>query len=171
MRHCIRAAEVFPDEPILSALRRELSWTHLKMLMYVEDSLKRDFYIELCRLERWSSRQLQERMQSMLFERSALSRQPDEVMRREVAHLRDARQMTPDLVLKDPYIIDFLGISDHYLARDLEDAILREMEQFWNLVLALHSSCARSGCQSTMTTSISTYCSTTANSSVLSRSN
>ncbi len=73
MRHCIRAAEVFPDESIFSALRRELSWTHLKMLMYVEDPLKRDFYIELCRLERWSSRQLQERMQSMLFERSALS--------------------------------------------------------------------------------------------------
>lgn len=73
LRHCIRAAEVFPDESIFSALRRELSWTHLKMLMYVEDPLKRDFYIELCRLERWSSRQLQERMQSMLFERSALS--------------------------------------------------------------------------------------------------
>ncbi|RIV54084.1 PDDEXK nuclease domain-containing protein [Burkholderia pseudomallei] len=78
----------------------------------------------------WSSRQLQERMQSMLFERSALSRQPDEVIRREVAHLRDAQQMTPDLVLKDPYILDFLGLNDHYLERDLEDAILREMEQF-----------------------------------------
>ncbi|MBU6489628.1 MAG: DUF1016 domain-containing protein, partial [Burkholderiales bacterium] len=64
LRHCMRAAEVFPDEAILSALRRELSWTHLKTLMYVEDPLKRDFYIELCRLERWSSRQLQERMQS-----------------------------------------------------------------------------------------------------------
>lgn len=62
LRHCIRAAEVFPDETILSALQRELSWTRLKMLMYVEDPLKRDVYIELCRLERWSSRQLQERM-------------------------------------------------------------------------------------------------------------
>ncbi len=48
-----RAAEVFLDEAILSALLRELSWTHLKTLMYVEDPLKRDFYIELCRLERW----------------------------------------------------------------------------------------------------------------------
>ncbi|KGU79523.1 hypothetical protein Y038_3803 [Burkholderia pseudomallei MSHR543] len=130
MRHCIRVAEVFPDEPILSALQRELSWTHLKTLMYVDDPLKRDFYIELCRLEHWSSRQLQERMQSMLFERSALSRQPDEVIRREVAHLRDVQQMTPDLVLKDPYILDFLGLNDHYLERDLEDAILCEMEQF-----------------------------------------
>lgn len=68
-------------------------------------------------------------MQSMLFERSALSRQPDEVIRREVAHLRDAQQLTPGLVLKDPYILDFLGLNDHYLERDLEDAILREMEQ------------------------------------------
>ena len=130
LRHCMRAAEVFPDEAILSALRRELSWTHLKTLMYVEDPLKRDFNIELCRLEHWSSRQLQERMQSMLFERSALSRQPDEVVRREVAHLRDAQQVTPDLLLKDPYVLDFLGLNDHYLERDLEDAILREMEQF-----------------------------------------
>lgn len=64
LRHWICAVEVFPDESILSALRRELSWTHLKMLMSVDDPLKRDFYIELCRLERWSSRQLQERMQA-----------------------------------------------------------------------------------------------------------
>ena len=69
-------------------------------------------------------------MQSMLFERSALSRQPDEVVRGEIAHLREAQQVTPDLVRKDPYILDFLGLNDHYLERDLEDAILREMEQF-----------------------------------------
>lgn len=57
LRHCVRAAEVFPDEAILSALLRELSWTYLKTLMYVDDPLKCDFYIELCRLKRWSSRQ------------------------------------------------------------------------------------------------------------------
>lgn len=130
LRHCMRMAEVFPDEAILSALRRELSWTHLKTLMYVDDPHKRDFYIELCRLERWSSRQLQERMQSMLFERSALSRQPDAVIQHELAHLRDTQQLSPALVLKDPYVLDFLGLNDHYLERDLEDAILREMEQF-----------------------------------------
>jgi predicted nuclease of restriction endonuclease-like (RecB) superfamily len=102
LRHCLRAAEIFPDEPIFSAVRRELSWTHLKTLMYVDDPLKRNFYVELCRLERWSSRQLQERIQSMLFERSAISRKPTEVIRQELSDLR----------------------------RDLEDAILREMEQF-----------------------------------------
>jgi predicted nuclease of restriction endonuclease-like (RecB) superfamily len=130
LRHCVRAADVFSDDKILSALRRELSWTHLKTLIYIDDSLKRDFYIELCRLERWSSRQLQERMESMLFERSALSRKSPEVIRHELSNLRDAKQLAPDLVLKDPYVLDFLGLNDRYLERDLEDAILREMEQF-----------------------------------------
>jgi predicted nuclease of restriction endonuclease-like (RecB) superfamily len=130
LRHCLRAAEVFPDEAILSAVRRELSWTHLKTLIYVDDPLKRDFYVELCRLERWSSRQLQERIQSMLFERSAISHKPSDVIHHELSQLRDAQQVTPDLVLKDPYLLDFLGLNDRYLERDLEDAILREMEQF-----------------------------------------
>lgn len=58
-----------------------MSGTHIKTLMYVDDPLKRDFYTELCRLERWSVRQLQQRLQSLLFERSALSRQPEEAIR------------------------------------------------------------------------------------------
>jgi predicted nuclease of restriction endonuclease-like (RecB) superfamily len=130
LRHCMRAAEVFPDEGILSALRRELSWTHLKTLMYIDDPLRRDYYIELCRLERWSSRQLHERIQSMLFERSALSRKPDDLIRNELSQLKETRELTPEVVLKDPYVLDFLGLNDRYLERDLEDAILREMEQF-----------------------------------------
>lgn len=130
LRHCLRAAEAFPDEAIFSAVRRELSWTHLKTLIYIDDSLKRDFYTELCRLEHWSTRQLQERVQSMLFERSALSRKSTDVIQQELVQLRNTQQVTPDLVLKDPYVLDFLGLNDRYLERDLEDAILREMEQF-----------------------------------------
>jgi predicted nuclease of restriction endonuclease-like (RecB) superfamily len=130
LRHCLRVAEIFPDEAIFSAARRELSWTHIKILMYVDDTLKREFYLELCRLERWSSRQLQERIQSMLFERSALSRKPTEMIQQELSQLRDTQQLTPGLLLKDPYLLDFLGLNDRYLERDLEDAILREMEQF-----------------------------------------
>ena len=74
----IRFAEVFADEEKVSALRRQLSWTHIKSLIYLDNPLKPDFYIELCQLEGWSSRQLQERIQSMLFERSAISRQPQQ---------------------------------------------------------------------------------------------
>ena len=64
LRHCIRLAEVFPQSEILSTLRRELSWSHLKAVIYIDDPLKRDFYLEICRVEHWSVRQLQERIQS-----------------------------------------------------------------------------------------------------------
>ncbi|WP_096724135.1 PDDEXK nuclease domain-containing protein [Paraburkholderia acidicola] len=130
LRHCLRVAEVFPDEQIVSALRRQLSWTHLKTLIYIDDPLKRDFYIELCRAERWSSRQLLERVNSLLFERSALSRKPEDTIRHELSLLRSEQPTPPDVVLKDPYVLDFLGLSDRFLEGDLEDAILREMEQF-----------------------------------------
>ncbi|MDP2222790.1 YhcG family protein [Nitrosomonas sp.] len=130
IRHCLRAAETFPDEAIVSALRGQLSWTHIKTLMYLDDPIKRDFYIELCRLEGWSSRQLQERMNSLLFERSAISRKPDETIRHDLQTLRKENKPSPDLLLKDPYVLDFLGLNDRYLEKDLEDAILREIEQF-----------------------------------------
>lgn len=73
MRHCLHFAETFAEEQIVSTLRRQLSWTHIKTLMYIDDPLKREFYIEIAQLERWSVRQLQERINSMLFERTALS--------------------------------------------------------------------------------------------------
>jgi predicted nuclease of restriction endonuclease-like (RecB) superfamily len=130
LRHCLRLAETFPNDEILSPLRRELTWTHIKTLMYVSDPIKRDFYIELCRLERWSSRQLQERMNSLLFERTAISRKPTETIAHDLQQLRNDQQLSPDLLLKDPYLLDFLGLNDRYLEKDLEDAILRELEQF-----------------------------------------
>lgn len=130
LRHCLHFAGTFADEQILSTLRRELSWTHIKTLMYIDEPLKRDFYIEICCLEGWSSRQLQERINSMLFERTALSRKPEETIRHDLEQLRQGQQVSPDLLLKDPYILDFLDLSDRYLEKDLEDAILREIEKF-----------------------------------------
>lgn len=130
LRHMIRFAAVYPDEAIVSALRRQLTWTHLRTVIYIEDPLKRDFYAEMCRIERWSTRTLQSRMDSMLYERTALSRKPEELIRQELEALRSEDRLTPDLVFRDPYILDFLGLRDRYLEKDLEDAILRELEQF-----------------------------------------
>jgi predicted nuclease of restriction endonuclease-like (RecB) superfamily len=130
LRHCLRFNEVFPDQEIVSALRRQLSWTHIKSLIYIEDALKRDFYLEMSKLERWSVRQLQERINSQLFERTALSKKPDETIRHDLEQLRTEGTVSPELLLKDPYILDFLGLKDRYLERDLEDAILRELETF-----------------------------------------
>ena len=130
LRHMVRFAEVFPDEEIVSALRRQLSWTHFKLIIYLDDQLKRDFYAEMCRIERWSSRTLEKKIGSMLFERTALSKKPDKLIRQELEALREEDKLTPDLVFRDPYILDFLGLRDSYAEKDLEAAILREMEAF-----------------------------------------
>jgi predicted nuclease of restriction endonuclease-like (RecB) superfamily len=130
LRHMLRFAEVFPDIQIVSAVRRQLSWTHFRSLIYIDDPLKRDFYLQMCQQEGWSTRTLQERLDSMLFERTAISKQPEHLLTQELASQRQTGELTPALVLKDPYVLDFLGLNDRYLEKDLEDAILRELEQF-----------------------------------------
>ncbi len=130
LRHMLRFAEVFEAEEIVYALSRHLSWTHLRSLIYIDDPLKREFYLQMCRSEGWSTRTLQGRLDSMLFERSVLSRKADELLSAELAALREQDELGPNLVLKDPYILDFLGLHDRYLEKDLEDAILRELENF-----------------------------------------
>jgi hypothetical protein len=114
LRHCLHFAETFPDEQIVSTLRRQLSWTHIKTLMYIDEPLEREFYVEIAQLERWSVRQLQERINSMLYERTALSRKPEETIRHDLEQLRQTQQVSPDLLLKDPYILDFLDLSDRF---------------------------------------------------------
>ena len=123
-------ALAFPDKEIVSALRRQLSWTHLRMVIYMDDPLKRAFYVEICRLEKWSSRQLQERIQSMLFERTAISKKPEQTILNDLALLKDEQTLSPDLVFKDPYFLDFLGLSDTYSENDLETAIIVELQRF-----------------------------------------
>lgn len=126
----IRFAEVFPDEGVVRALVPALSWTHLRQIIYIDDPLKRDFYADMCRVERWSTRTLQQKIDSMLFERTALSKKPERLVGKELALLRSEDRMTPDLVFRDPYILDFLRLKDTYSEADLEAAILREMEWF-----------------------------------------
>ena len=130
LRRMIRFAEAFPDEEIVAALRRQLSWTHFKALIAIKDPLKRDFYAEMCRVERWSTRTLSIKLDSMLYERTAISKKPEEVAKAELATLRTEDRLTPDLVFRDPYILDFLGLKNRYLEKDLEDAILCELETF-----------------------------------------
>jgi predicted nuclease of restriction endonuclease-like (RecB) superfamily len=84
----------------------------------------------MCRLEQWSVRTLQAKVQGMLFERTALSKKPEELARKELAALRDEDKMTPDLVFRSPYFLDFLGLSDTFSEKDLENSILRDLELF-----------------------------------------
>jgi predicted nuclease of restriction endonuclease-like (RecB) superfamily len=107
-----------------------LGWSHFKEIIPLKDDLQRDCYAEMCRVDRWSVRTLREKINSMLYERTAISKKPAEVAKAELAALRREDQLTPELVFRDPYILDFLGLQDRYLEKDLEDAILRELETF-----------------------------------------
>jgi len=130
LRHMMRFAESFPSEEIVSTLSRQLAWSHFLELIYLKDPLAREFYASMCTVERWSVRTLRDRIGSLLFERTALSRKPEELIRHELADLHASDVISTGMVLKDPYLLDFLELQDRYLEKDLEDAILRELENF-----------------------------------------
>lgn len=126
----VRFAELFPDHAIVQTLATHLGWSHFALLLRVTDPLAREFYAEVARVERWSVRTLQEKVASQLFLRTALSKKPTALARAELAALREEDRLTPDLVFRDPYVLDFLQLKDTYAEKDLESAILREIESF-----------------------------------------
>ncbi|WPD23343.1 MAG: PDDEXK nuclease domain-containing protein [Candidatus Electrothrix scaldis] len=126
----VKFSSVFPDQEIVATLSQQLSWSHFRELLSLEKPLQREFYAEMCRVEKWSVRTLRQKIDGMLYERTALSKKPDELIQQELRLLREEDRLSPDLVFRDPYFLDFLGLKDRYLEKDLEDAILRELEQF-----------------------------------------
>jgi predicted nuclease of restriction endonuclease-like (RecB) superfamily len=130
VRRMVQFAEAFPEEPIVATLSKHLSWSHFVEILPLKKPLERDFYAEMCRIERWSVRTLRERIGSQLYLRTALTKQPEALVDAELVKLRAGGQMTPDMVFRDPYMLDFLGLPDGYSERDLEAAILRDMERF-----------------------------------------
>ncbi|MHC1759935.1 MAG: YhcG family protein [Negativicutes bacterium] len=126
----IAFAEQYPDPKIVATLSQQLSWSHFVEIVVIDDALRRDFYTELCRTEGWSVRELRAKIKGMLFERTAISRKPEGLIRRELAALRDTGKMGTDLVFRDPYVLDFLGLTDTFSENDLERAILKELERF-----------------------------------------
>ncbi len=115
---------------IVVTLSRQLSWSHFVGILPIKDDLQRDFYAEMCRMERWSVRTLRKKIDGMLYERTAISKKPEKLIEKDLAALREEDRLTPDLVFRDPYFLDFLGLKDTYSEKDLETAILREMESF-----------------------------------------
>ncbi|MDB5281906.1 MAG: hypothetical protein JWO06_981 [Bacteroidota bacterium] len=130
MRRMIQFAGVFQDKEIVVSLIRQLSWTHIIALIPLKQPLQREFYAEMCRIERWSVRTLREKIDSMLYERTAISKKPGQLIKQELKQLRDEDKLTPDLIFRDPYFLDFLGLKNTFNEKNLEDAILRELESF-----------------------------------------
>jgi predicted nuclease of restriction endonuclease-like (RecB) superfamily len=130
LRHCVQFATIFDDKQIVSTLWRQLSWSHIKLIIYMEAPLKRDFYIEMCKIEKWSVRVFQERIQSLLYERTAVSKKPELTIQHDLELLKSEQKLSPDLVFRDPYFLDFLGLSDMYSEKDLETSIIAELQRF-----------------------------------------
>lgn len=130
LHYMMRFAETFPDQNFVHALRAQLSWTHLREIIALNDPLQRQFYVELCKLERWSTRTLQTKIAGMLYERTAIAKRPEAVVEESLATLGRGGKLTPDLIFRDPYVLDFLKLPADFSEGDLESAILRELESF-----------------------------------------
>ncbi|SHM54820.1 PDDEXK nuclease domain-containing protein [Flavobacterium xanthum] len=123
-------ANTFLNEKIVVSLIRQLSWTHILALIPIQDNIKREFYIQMCVHEKWSVRTFRERIQSMLYERTAISKKPEETIINDLELLKNEKMLSPDLVFRDPYFLDFLGLKDTYSEKDLETSILAELQRF-----------------------------------------
>jgi predicted nuclease of restriction endonuclease-like (RecB) superfamily len=126
----IKLNTVIEDITILHTLCAKLSWSHIRNLIYIENPIKREFYIQMTVHERWSVRTLQERIDSMLFERTAISKKPEQTIVNELKILETEKKISPDLAFRDPYFLDFLGLHDSYSEKDLESSILAQLQYF-----------------------------------------
>lgn len=120
-------AEYFPDNKIVSAVSTQLTWSHIVEILPLKDDLQREFYLTLASSERWSMRRLRKEIDRMLYERTAIATKPEELIKQELAELRDEGTMSPDLVFKSPYFLEFTGLKGMYSEESLED-VIRKLE-------------------------------------------
>jgi predicted nuclease of restriction endonuclease-like (RecB) superfamily len=130
LQHCVRAAYTFTEDEIVYAVRTQLTWTHLRTLMSIDDRLKRSFYTEMIRIEHWDTRTLDSKIDSMLYERTALSRKPEELIKQELEQIKSNNTLTPDVVFRSSYFLDAIGLVDVYSEKELESAILINLQSF-----------------------------------------
>lgn len=130
LRRMIQFANLFPDAQIVATLSRHLSWSHFLLVIPIDDALQRNFYLTMASDQNWSVRTLKAKINGMLYERTAIAKQPEQVILQDLENLRNERKMSADLAFQDPYFLDFLGLNDMYSEKDLESAIVAEMQNF-----------------------------------------
>ena len=130
LQNFIKLNSVFENIIILNTVCAKLSWSHIRSIIYIENDIKREFYIQMATHERWSVRTLQDRIDSMLFERTSISKKPEETIINDLKILESEKKISPDLIFRDPYFLDFLGLHDTYSEKDLESSILSQLQFF-----------------------------------------
>ena len=121
-------AQEFPDEQIVATVSTQLSWSHVIEILPLKDNIQREFYLTLAASEKWKVRQLRKEIDGMLFERTAIASKPDELVKKELSTLRDDNVMSPDLVFKSPYFLEFTGLKGMYSEKSLEDSLIAHLE-------------------------------------------
>jgi predicted nuclease of restriction endonuclease-like (RecB) superfamily len=130
IRRMMQFARMFPDIRIVTPLATQLSWSHFLLIMTIKEPLAREFYLTMAAMEKWSKRTLQLKIDSMLYERTAIATKPDELIKQELAVLRNENVISPDLVFKSPYFLEFTGLKGVYSEKNLEDNLITNLEQF-----------------------------------------
>lgn len=130
LQHCVHAAYTFSEEEIVYATRRQLYWSHLRSIMYIKDDLERQYYIEMAALEHWDTRTLDEKIDKHLYLTTALSRRPEELIRKELNELRETQIMNPDLVFRSSYFLEMFGLPEIFSENELEQKVVDQVEEF-----------------------------------------
>ena len=131
LRRMVTFVQVFPDPQIVASLMRQLSWTHFLVLLPLKDPNQRLFYARAAGDERWSVRELRRRIAAKTWERTALaSLRQGQDPEQALANPRSPAGLAPHMIFKDPYFLEFLGLSPGYNEGDLETAILLDLERF-----------------------------------------
>lgn len=124
-----KVAAVF-DEENIATLSQQLSWSHLIELCAIEDDVKRGFYMLLCIQNKWSVRSLRDEENKMLYERTSLTSKPKHEISSLLSNLNTAKEIHPDIVFKNAYVLDFLNLPAVHTENELENALVEKMEQF-----------------------------------------
>ncbi len=114
---------------MFATLSQTLSWSHFLELITIEDKAKRLFYQQMGIIEHWSIRTLREKQDSMAYERSLIAAKPEDEAMKTLEEITP-QHMEPDVVLKNSYVLDFLGLNGYYSEEELEDAIITQLEAF-----------------------------------------
>ena len=130
LHRMVQFSQLFPNEEIVSTLSTKLFWSHFMEVLPIKNDLAREFYITMSANERWSIKQLRKEIDGMLFERTAIATKPEELIKQELANLRETDTMSPDLVFKSPYFLEFTGLKGMYSEKSLEDSLVAHLEQF-----------------------------------------
>ena len=125
----MKVARYYSDEEMFATLSQTLTWSHFLELVTIEDNNKRLFYQQMGIAEHWSVRQLRDKQDERAYERSLIAVKPGEEIVKTLEKVTPTH-MEPDVVLRNSYILDFLGLNSYYSEEELEDAIAKQLEAF-----------------------------------------